>query len=321
MTFQPVPWAIDGGAENSAEVARLLAYVATRSERGTVLPADCQVQALDVPAGQVRVTSGALVIPNAKPGAGAQTYLTRNESEHLVNIAPTGVGVTRSDLVYVRISDPQYSDEPVPASVPSGPYVSVEVITNVAPTTATLEDAVAQGKAPAGRTGYALARIDLPASTTNVTPGLIVDLRKVANPRSRSEQLLAFPSTVTTLTSSAFVTFPSVATWSVDVPSWATHAIVRIDGAGLKNSVACAGQFRASLGGELGQSTTYDVDTPASGYNRNPVLAAGTIAIPDALRGTTQTLKLEGKKTSGSGALTSDTGTSVVALVQFIEKV
>jgi hypothetical protein len=318
MTFQGVPWAVGGGAENPPEAARLLAYIAARTERGVVLPADCAVMATAVPSGQVRVVSGGVVIPNGKTVA--ETYFGRNPEDHVVTITPTDAGGGRSDLVYVRIADPQYVDEPAPASVPDGPYNTVEVIAGVSPTTKTLADAIAQGLAPVGRTGLELARVTLPASTGTVTQGMITDLRRVANPRRTREQFTAAGSSQN-LTNAGYVTFPSTATWSVDVPAWATHAVVHFVAGGVRfNTDNVIGYMRAAIGSVVGQGVAYDMQSP-TGVSRGDVHAADTVAIPDALRGTTQTVKAQGYRSSGTGYLQSFTSTICVMDVEFFEQV
>lgn len=322
MTFQTVPWAVGGGAENPVEAARLLAYVATRSEAGVVLPADCEVRELDVPAGSVRVLTGSLVVPNTKTGASAETYLARNLGEETIAITPTDAGGGRSDLVYVRIADPQYGDEAAPADVATGPYVFLDVIEGVAGTTTSLEDAIAQGLAPAGRVGYALARVDLLASTGTVTQDDITDLRRVANPRQRRQPVtLKFPTGTDDLTNSAYVTWPAVSATAVEVPEWATHATVRIDSVGtVYTADNVSGFHRVSLGTVKGQGVPYNCAAGA-GADRRDFVAIDTIAIPEALRGTTQTVALEGRRSSGAGFLRTDAYVTIVVDVEFVEKV
>lgn len=294
MTFQTVPWAVGGGAENPVESARLLAYVATRSERGVVLPTDCQGRALAVPGGSIRVRPGAVVIPNSKPGAPSQSYLAINPEDHEIAITPTGAGVTRSDLVYVRVKDPQYADEPAPPDVETGPYVTVEVITGVAPTTLTLADAIAQGKAPVGRTGVEICRVDMPASTGTVTQGLITDLRRVAVPRTQRAQRLAIgPVSAESLWDwDPAGSFPDSAGWQIDIPSWATRAIVTAWISGVLFKGNTAGSVTTKVGSISTPAVGWN-ESVASGFDKGILNASGEIAIPAAMRGTTQTVKVD----------------------------
>lgn len=321
MTFQGVPWFVGGGAENPPEAARLLAHVATRGAAGVLLPDDCEVAAMAVPSGNVRVLPGSIVVSNTKSNADGEVYLGRNPDDHTVPIAPTGVGVTRSDLVFIRVADPQYADEPAPTSVVDGPYVWPEVAAGVDPGTTTVAEAITQGVLPAGTVGIALARVDMPASTGTVTAAEIVDVRQLPAARSQRRQSTVMPTAGDTLTSAAYVTWPPEASWSFDVPEWATHAVVHIVGASLKyGATNVNGDLRVKLGTETGQSVAYDVEA-VSGKERGDFHALDTLAVPTGLRGTTQTLTMQGKRDSATGGLQSSTTTALIADIEFQERI
>lgn len=320
MTFPGVPWFVGGGAENPPEAARLLAHVATSGAGGVLLPDDCAVSELAVPAGQVRVAAGAVVVPNTKPNANGEVYLERNPDDHLVAIAPTDASGPRSDLVYYRVADPQYTDEPAPSSVTDGPYSWVEVAAGVSATCTTVEQAIVEGVLPAGRVGLALARVDMPASTGTVTDAEIVDVRAIPRPRSLRRQFTAFPAGSENLTSSGYTTFPNPASWSVEVPEWATHAIVHATIAGARHTTNNAvGDLRVVVGSVNGQACGYDLPAGA-GTARDNVHAIDTLNVR-SIAGTTVTLKVEGRRTGGSGSLDATSKTAVIADIEFQERV
>lgn len=321
MTFQGVPWFVGGGAENPPEAARLLAHIATHGAAGVLLPGDCAVLPLSVPAGQVRVTPGSVVVPNTKPNAGGEVYLARNPEDEPVAITATGSGETRRDLVFVRIADPQYADEPAPASVTQGRYVWPQVAAGVSAGTRTVQDAIAQGVLPAGTVGVALALVTMPPNTGTVTADMIADLRSMPAPRSQRRQFVAMPSGAVTLNASAFGIFPPAASWPVEVPTWATHAIVHVVEAGLKYGTAnVAGQFRVGLGDIVGQAVGYDVEA-VSGKERGDFHALDTLAIPKSHRGATLALTMQGRRTSSSGGLQSNAGAAIIADIEFQERI
>lgn len=323
MTFPGVPWFIGGGAENPPEAARLLAHVAGRGDRGVLTAADCVPSPLAVPGGGIRIGPGALILPNGKPNAAAEAYLGRNPDDHIVIIPPTG-GSARSDLIYYVIRDPQYSDEPDPASVADGPYEFVERVP-VPAGTKTVADAITAGALPAGITALELARVDLPASTGTVTQAHITDLRSIPAPRSRRRAFTAAPTGTNNLNVSTWATFPPAASWTVSVPAWATHAVVHIVEAGLVYGTNAAnGGFRVVIGtgsgALIGQTVSWSVDA-VSGTARGDFHAADTLVIPAAMRGTNQTLAMQGARASGSGVLTSNQYVMIIADIEFQERV
>lgn len=322
--WDSVPWFIGGGAQHSPEVARLLGYAATSGAEGIVTPGDLKVQALDVPGGSVRVAPGAGLILNRATGGDSQSYVARLPSEDVVEIAATGSGAGRSDLIVAQIEDPFMAGEPWqdPADPTVGPYVFTRVIANVPAGTTSLQEVSGYG----GRSAIALARIDLPASTGTVTGAMITDLRKVARPRSLQVTLQANSAgepaagKVDAVDTVAFAKWPDVATWNIDVPAWATHAQVRGDVVSyVVKAGNTTGQVRAKIFGAGGVSASFDEN-----YGTNP--HRGTLAflseftIPLASRGTTQTLIFEALRSQALGYIDADKFTSSLATVVFSER-
>ncbi len=307
MALDPTPWVIAGGAQHSADLARALAFAATSGAEGVVLPDSLKVSPFSTAGGGVNVGPGAGILLNRSPGAAEQSYVARNASSTSVPIGATGAGGGRSDLVILRVRDHQYPPWPAPADPATAQYTELFVVQNVPSGTT---------RASALNLGYpaiALARIDIPPSTSAITGSMIVDVRKVARPRRERIMFTAYPAVKDGLSATAaaphgtgFQDFPTH-TWSVDIPDWATIAVVRGTVAGVKvgsKDPAKNGdldfQLAVSLGGlqtEAAQSewlTVISAATGVRGYMRGDLTAGGTLAI-SSLRGLdARTLRFRG---------------------------
>ncbi len=317
MAMDPVAWLVGGGAMHSVEVGRTLAYAATGGAQGVISPGDMKVNQLATPGSSVRVVPGGAVALSQSSGAGQQSYVFRNASETVVSIAATGSGSGRSDLIVARIEDPFAPGEPwtTPGDVTVGPYVFIRVISNVAPGTTTM---------PAGQTGVALARIDIPASTATITNAMITDLRYLARPRNqRAVEMNA-------VSASASVTAPTGIIWTdfrplIAVPSWATDVAVIATMSGIRqNPGPCAGVYTLAFGPSganqfRAANQSYNYVATDAGSSR-VITIGGKGVIPTALRGTTCQFQIEATRASGTGSLTTDTGSSVIFDVVFYEK-
>lgn len=315
MTWDGVPWMVGGGAEHGAEIGRLLAYAAVGGAEGIVGVGDLKVTAQTVPGASVKHTAGAAILLNRSVGGDQQVYMGRSPSEvNPIAIGATG-GAGRSDLIVVRVEDPQYSPWGAPPDVESGPYIYTRVISGVPSTTKTAAEL------NLGYAAIALARIDIPVSTATITDAMITDLRKVARPRTQRELLTAQQVTDNDLTSGTFVTWPAVATWSVDIPSWATKAkiIATVAGAQTQNSAQAYGKIKVVLDTLSTQQFTYDENW--LGVQRKQVYVADTLAIPSGIRGTTVTVKIQATRdiAQGAGYLQADAATAAALDIQFVE--
>lgn len=325
MTWQPVPWFVAGGL-HSPEVARLLAYAATGGKQGVVEATDCAVTELAVPAGSVQVLPGAVAVLNGSPGGGQQSYLARNPEAETVAITPTGSGGPRTDLIVAAIEDPQYPGTAAPADPTVGPYVFTRVIEDVAPGTTRLSDVAGHENDSA----VVLASVTLPASTGTVLDSHITDLRRLVQPRSepvlRTVALTTGQTDPQDTKTAGGEPWPNAASWSVDIPEWATK--VRI--VGMWNQVkGFDGGANGFLWVRLSDgTTTLDTemtvyDTPAgAGANRASFVCADDLEIPDALRGATVTVNFHGRNTVGTAGnyVTADESTSMVLMADFIEE-
>ncbi len=151
----------------------------------------------------------------------------------------------------LRITDPEYEGGLDPAKDAINTF---DVIPNVSPTATA---------PPPGVTGIALARLDIPASTGTITAGMIRDLRNVANPRRERSLRTAYPHTMTKAwqDDDEWHTWPPEAQWKIDIPLWATKAIIVLTLAGLRLDFDNVyGVVRLVLGDQPGEGTVVDDD-------------------------------------------------------------
>jgi hypothetical protein len=254
------PWFVGGGAQHSPEVARLLAYASTNGTEGIVNPPDLKVQALNIPGTSVRVAPGGALILNRFPGGTQQTYVGRNPIEHTVAVTPTGSAGGRTDLVVAYVDDPQYSGQSAPDPL-TYQYINTKIIQNVP---AAIEHA---HELNLNYPAIELAKITLPPSTGTVTPAMITDLRKVAQPRQAQESNTNQGKTTGSLTSDNWVQWPNYRPSSY-VPEWATHVQIRCFMSGMKGVGPIDGSLKVGLykadGTPVveGPEQLYDVDSP-----------------------------------------------------------
>lgn len=313
MALEPVPWYVDGTTP-SAGLLRLIGCVAAGGGEGIVSGPDFRVTALDAPAGAVKASIGAAVVPVRTAGFGSQSYLLRALSETQVDVQATDPAAGRSDLVVLRVEDSSVDGSwPIPADILAGPYAFLRVIQGVPPGTRRLDEV------RPGDSAITLARLDIPAGTASITQAMVTDLRDLAQPRTARESFLlsgqwATADTVGALTGT-WEEFPLGGTFSVRVPRWATHALVEADWSQiLTGATEMRGQLRATLGGTSGPTTT--VRTTAAG--RGSFVTAAKFQIPAAQRGTMQPFALEGIGSAGyTGVLTADINSTVRATVTF----
>jgi hypothetical protein len=316
MAWDSVPWAVGGGAQHSPEVARLVAYAAMRGNEGISAPLDLQVKALAVPGGSVTIDPGACSILTRSTGGSQQMYVGRLASQDSIAIPATG-GSARSDLIVARVEDPYMAGEPWtdPSDPTVGPYIFTRRIASV-PSTQT--DVVSLNL---GYSAIPLARVDIPASTGTITSAMIHDLRTVANPR-RVRGLVTVPiGSVYQQTATSYATWPTPASWSIPVPSWATSVKIVAQWA----QIFCAGgasgpygNLEAVMGSITFNSTSYDTSSTGGGYRTTFVLG-DTQPVPAAMRGTNQTITLQARKTGGTGFVQADTASALVVDYEFNE--
>lgn len=315
MSWDSVPWFVGGGAEHSPEVARLLSYAATRGAEGIIGVADLKVSQLAVAGAGFQVAPGACVIYNRSAGAALESYIGRMAAaETKMGVSPTGAGAGRSDLVIARITDPQYAPWMPPADRRVGPYIETFIVEGVPAGTTTAK------QLNLGYPAIALARIDLPASTAAVTNAMIVDLRKVANPRNSRDVEIGLPGSVRS--TGATNTWVQAAPFGAvfDVPEYATTAEVTMTVSGLLVATAAVlGELRANFLGSVSQATVVDENHSGSD-ERCTYVVGGRFAVPANMRGSMQSAALDFRRTGGTGALKTDTSSTIVADIHFSER-
>ena len=226
-------------------------------------------------------------------------------------IAPTGA-TARTDLVVLRVEDPEYEGTRNPATDDIGYFT---VVSNVSSTTT---------QPPAGMTAIPLARIAIPANTGTVTGAMITDLRSIANPRRTRQIYTASPSGDQNWTGNngAWAVWPAAASWNIDVPAWAVTARIVMNIAAVQVMTSSVwGQAAFKLGTVQGQSVNFDTGKP-DGSERINMISADTLAVPATLRGTTVSLQsLISFNADNPGILQADIATTAVADVEFEEGV
>lgn len=329
MPVDTTPWAVNGGAEHFADVARLMAYASTAGAEGVVEPSSLRVAAQSVANGTVRVLPGAALILNRYSGAGQQTYVLRNPSSTDVAIPATGSSGGRTDLIVARILDPQYEGQP-PANPLTFQYSRLERINGVPAGTKSAK------QLNLGYPAIALAKVTLPASTGTVTAGMITDLREVALPRRKRDlRTVAIVSAGTEELSASGVDgeyWPNAGgVQFVEIPEWATRC--RIIGTWAQVRVPANSNPSGQLwleygpyqGGSKNERSTQSVAFNALAGNdvqRTTFMIADDVYIPAAYRGTTQPFVLKGKNGSASPAgkrVQVDGSSAVYMDLEFLE--
>lgn len=290
MTWLNPP--IDGATLKGA-LLRVLAYAAVGGAEGIVSLNDCRVVTTTTPSSSIRVLEGGVLVLNRYLEGVGQTYPAYNDAADTVATTTTGGGA-RSDLVVLRINDPEYSGTgPAEGEEDAYPYAQVVVITGVPGTTKTAEEL------DLGYPAIALARIDRPGSTSTVTSGHIVDLRKLARPRSE-EHLNHLPidsAGTNPLNDTAYASWPILLKLDVDVPEWAAQAKITgfVEGLRLENDGEGALRVVLVETGVGTEATNINESAPDDAADRRSYFLGGEIPIPSAQRGTTCTFRVQGK--------------------------
>lgn len=332
--FEGVPWFVGGGAKHSAEIARLAAVMGgSGMVEGIAAPGDLKVSATAGTAdSNVHMAIGATSVLNRSANAKSQKYITRATQVSDIAIAATG-GSGRSDLIVVSVEDPQYP--PFSTSgwsqtqIENGPYVFPRIISGVPNTTKRVSDLGAgfAGGIYVSRSMIAIARIDIPAGTTNITSGMIKDLRKLQSPHT--DQVMAIVSgqtwgEVLGTGATSWTNFPNVSI-SIDVPTWATRAFITLTlNTVATDGVASDANARVSIGGLTAQSAAWDYNgaPPGAGGHKLPFPIVGDLDVT-SLQGQTVTVRPQMIRTftSNAGLIQFDPNSACVFDVRFMEQV
>lgn len=314
MTFQNAPWAIDGALLNSA-LARRSQFAATSGSAGIVQRDDLKVTPLDTPGVGVQIAPGVGLVLNDYQTLPNESYVASNPGVHVIPSGemPASNPSAKSYIVAVVIGDPDFSQVGHPWMGVSDPPVGEETTFQyVRPTI--IEVSAGATDIPGAFPALPLARLDIPANTTTITGGMIVDLRKVANPRS---QMKFFTSATNAF--DAIFPMPNAAIgnplspWGetqfkpqVLVPSWAKRAVLVTDFSNLA-IYAAADDVQAvvanGIGSTLGPSSAIDLTTGwgGGGSQRLNVRCVTDIDVT-SIAGTLQYLRMYGLQYSPNPA-------------------
>jgi hypothetical protein len=299
------------GGTHPARTMRMMIRDLSRGSQGVTEYNDLKVSQQTTPGAGVQIADGSAVVRGAAWGQGS--YTQYNVGTALLDIAPTGA-TGRTDLVVLRVQDPEYEGTLDPSSDDIGFFA---VVSNVSATASA---------PPAGMTAIPLARITLPANCATVTDAMITDLRGIALPRRDRQIYTASPTATQTWTGNkdgSYVVWPPVARWNIAVPAWAVRARVIYTVSALQVVTGSVyGRVTWQLGAVASQGTNYDTGAFVGGdrAQRVNLISADTVAIPAALRGTTQALYgLVALAASNAGILQADISTTAIADIEFEE--
>lgn len=306
-------WAVTGGTNSAAE-ARLMLQASTRASQGVVETGDLKVTETSTPSSSVTVAAGACIVKGVEVNFQG-SYSGVNAGTDTLAVPASGASATHH-LIIARAEDPTFSGSPWTTDLGSGaPVVRAVLVPNVAAGTTSV---------PAGTSGIPLARIDMPASTATVTDDMIVDLRSLADPRRERLLLTEAPASMSAAIGAniTWSYFSTAAGWNIVVPSWAATMKVKIDVAPLRYDLGFFfGQLGASFGASVNIQPSVLDDNQGSGIRRVGAAIGDTVAVPSAYRGTSQLLRVRAAamETGGVGRIYVDSGTTLVADVQFEE--
>lgn len=327
MTWESVPWMVGGSALHDTGVARNLAYAALGGVEGVIDPTDLEVRELATPGSSVRVFPGTVAIKSRATGAVDEMYVATAPTIDTITIPSTGVGVSRSDLIVARVENPHDGESwPIPSDPTVGPYVFTRRIASVPNTTTTAAELGLD------QSMVALARIDIPPSTSTITQAMVKDLRSLAHSRNTRRVHVGQPSGSETLAYHAtnLSAWPPSVAASPVVPDWATHCRVVATIAGVKfggasGDYTISARLQLGAGGTLVNTNLLAVTLTAGDANNDRatlLVAAEDITIPTAAKGTTWPVTIAARRTSASpaGAVVADTGTVVAYDIEFFTK-
>lgn len=308
MALFPRPL-LTNGATHPAEQFRMMVRDLASGAEGVTQGDDMKVTQRSTPGAGVSISDGSAVI-RGRANTFQGHYAACNQGSFSLDIASTGSSA-RSDMVIVRVQDPQYegSLNPVVDQI-----VYFDVISNVSASATVIPD---------GRTGIPLARIDIPSSTSTITNAMITDLRKIANPRRERRMWTQSPTADSALigASTTYSYFSTASGWNIAVPDWATTARIRVDVCPIRYSVAnYLGYLQATFGASLTVQPTALDDNQGSVVRKIPAICADTLTLPSSYRGTTQLLRAQANGSSGNtGRINIATSTTLVYDVEFEE--
>jgi len=317
VTFQTDTYSVDNNVQ-LARTQRMALLAASDGSQGVVGPLDCIVSQTASPSGSLLIQPGGVIILGQEV-ANQGSYSGYNVGTDTVSPSATG-GSVRSDLIVARVEDPTFSGSSWGGPA-SGQIIFARIIAGVSSSATAV---------PGGVSGIALARIDIPVSTSVFTNAMITDLRNVSNPQVLTGIVtVAGPGSPTNSTASTTpIQWPTGATWQIPVPIWATSMQATWTISQLLWNAD--GNVRGNIYPVIGSSVTAPTVTfnqplvsflVGEGDVRHSYAAGGTVAIPVGIRGTTQTVQFAQKGDgTAPGTQAFNEGSYVTLSYRFIEQ-
>ncbi|MFE1949931.1 hypothetical protein ACFW9D_05615 [Streptomyces sp. NPDC059524] len=311
MALVTTPLAVTGG-EHTAQQLRMMLRDLAQTNQGVTAGTHLKATALSTPGGAVQISDGSATI-NGKASPTQGSYNAYNIGSHQVPITATG-GTPRSDMVILRVQDPEHEGSRDPSDC-----VFFDVVSNVSSSATTV---------PSGYSAIPICRVDIPASTGTITNAMIKDLRQVTNPRRvriQDPYYAADPYVFINGTSETWKTFPNLVMKQIAIPAWAAKMQVAFTISGLRLATGNVwGNFRFMLGTiEAAQYVGID-DNQGAAARRNTVQMIETIDLTTtagaAIRGTTQPFYSRMRtRSSNAGDIGVDATTTFNIDYEFLE--
>lgn len=319
--FETAAWSING-ARHRGSLLRATLYAGVGGAEGIIGESGgLKVTQNGGGTPQVNIATGAVVFENRSSGAKSQSYAAMAPLVSSVDIGANGTGATRYDLVIVKAKDPEYAGFTLPGGSDPLTYQYVEpiVIPNVPAGTKNWAGYVGSLGTP--YSAYALARIAVPPGASNITTAMITDLRKIAMPRRETKIDMYFPTALAGDPHVQPVTNGVTAQYTpmslpFEIPTWASQVKLVVTASQLRYNGTMTGRMRAQIGTIETQDSGLQND---AGSSRTTVVMAGELALPSAIRGTTQNVILESSRQSGAGVLGADVHTVIIVEATFVE--
>jgi hypothetical protein len=224
----------------------------------------------------------------------------------------------RTDMVIIRILNPDTEGVAPPQNRDTGPYAATQIIQNVPSGAKGIEEL------NLGYSAIALALLTIPPSTSTVTTNMITNLRET------KETPIPAPAVFTDVTNytsnstlppppngsgarfSSWLSWPAGASWQVPVPTWATEAQLYYQ-VNPQISDNTWGTMRFNFNGRFTPEVTFDVNYPlisgaslircvyTNGGGERPLyVVGGKVSVSAAERGTIIPIRVEARSADHS---------------------
>lgn len=286
------PFAVDGATITASQLRQHL-FQTVKGETGVLGPEHLKAVAVPGQPGVLGLLPGVGAVSVESRSESYQLSNTAMDGDALVDVPPAGSGGATWHAI-VEITDPQFHGQ--------DPEVTLKVVPSVAGIT---------------KPYLYVASFSLPEGGSLDVTTPITDRRRVINPRTRravaSATVPAGPNTVFNTTS--FQDWgPPV---NVDVPEWATRAVVMVRTVGGHQAPDVNGELRVRLGAQDVAVMPYNLDLD-DGSVRTVLDVAGNATIGVSAGGT-RSVQLAARRTAGTGYIHTLAGSHIIYDVEFIE--